>query len=524
MSDPQAVTAGSPISIGAVEAMILANGWAGPSHIERIRPLVKDGRQLIRSLVDQRIAPPECIAQFDLLIHIQAQLPEFQILKKLGAGGMGTVYLATHLETGNEVALKVISARLAGDSEFLGRFHRETEALMGLRHPHLANIIARGHTGQTHYLAMDHINGPSLSAMLKEYRALPEDYALRLLRQVAECLNYVSTSAGLVHRDIKPENILVQRVSTSGDLFPIDDEAKLIDFGLVKSADDDEHLTQTGMTIGTPLYMSPEQVRGEKLDCRSDIYGLGATLYHLITGSPPFKGTSPGTIMSSHLTDPVPDPGSLVPSLSAETRRLVTISMSKKVDDRFRSFDAMIKACDAALAVVAERSGGSIKLLRKPLVIHNSKKVAPTGGAGPSNPAAPTGSGAKRSVSERIQLKDAERKQAKVAGQFDGAEGSAKPGSHPSVPTNHVGTSTHAPSDAAAGGVATDALVKAHSDRIRKRQELPKAKVEEADLSQSAVFAEDSASQTGTGPLPWIFLSLAIAVSIGYIIYRLRSG
>src|SRR5690606_34601008 len=119
---------------------------------------------------------------------------------------------------------------------FLNRFHRETQALIGLSHPHLANIIESGSTGQTHYLAMDCVKGPSLAAMLKEYRALPEDYVLRVMRQVAECLQYVSTTAGLVHRDIKPENILIQRQEGVSDLFPESDEAKLIDFGLVKNA------------------------------------------------------------------------------------------------------------------------------------------------------------------------------------------------------------------------------------------------------------------------------------------------
>ncbi len=515
-------TVPTPISLATVEGMVLANGWAGAAHLDRLRPLMKDGRQLMKALVDQHIAPPESLAQFDLLLHLQNQLREFSILKKLGAGGMGTVYLATQHTTGGEVAIKVISARLAGDSEFLGRFHRETQALIGLHHPHLANIIASGSAGATHYLAMDHINGPSLAALLKEYRALPDDYVLRLMRQVTDCLQYVYSSAGLVHRDIKPENILVQRNPLTTELFPSDDEAKLIDFGLVKSANDDEHLTQTGMTIGTPLYMSPEQVRGEKLDCRSDIYGLGATIYHLLTGSPPFKGTSPGAIMSAHLTDPVPDPGNLVPSLSLATRRLVTTAMAKKATDRFLNFDALLKAFDAAVSELSERGGGAIKLLRKPLVIQNKRPPGTTSGS-PANVAKKatpvalpdiSSTEPDNAVGERIQRKNAERK-ARESGRLSlgGENGIAHAGAH----------AAHAPSPSSP---VTDALVKVHTDRAKRgKKTLPKAPlIAEPDLSRSAAFAEETATQSGTGALPWIFLSAAVAIAVGYLIYWFRGG
>jgi serine/threonine protein kinase len=346
-------------------------------------------------------------------------------------------------------------------------------------------------------------------------------------------LNYVYVKAGLVHRDIKPENILIQRFEGVTDLFPESDEAKLIDFGLVKSANDDEHLTQTGMTIGTPLYMSPEQVRGDKLDCRSDIYGLGATIFHLLTGSPPFKGTSPGAIMSAHLTDPVPDPGELVPSLSAETRRLVTTAMAKKESDRYLNFDAFVKACDSAINVASERSGGALKLLRKPLVINKKATAKPSPAPIPAKPevvalpdissSAPPQSD-DDDLSERIQRKNAELKQKKNPGTAK----AEKPGSHRALPVENstpgTGTASHAPTSASAENMATDALIKAQTDRIRKKKELPKTPiVPEVDLSRSAVFVEDSERSGGTGIFPWIFLALAIGLAIAYLVYRLRA-
>jgi serine/threonine-protein kinase len=540
--------------MAAVMGIILANGWASQAQLDRLKGVATESKQLIRALIEQNIMPVDAAGQLDLLVQQQAQLPNFRLLKKLGAGGMGTVYLAEHLASGGQVALKVISSRLVGDTEFLNRFHRETKALVGLRHPHLANIIESGTQGTTHYLAMENVNGPSLAGMLKEYRALPEHYVLNLVHQLADALNYVYQKAGLVHRDIKPENVLVERVPNAQELFPETDQAKLIDFGLVKTTNDDEHLTQTGMTIGTPLYMSPEQVRGEKLDCRSDIYGLGATTFHLLTGMPPFRGSSPGAIMSAHLTQPTPDPGTLVPGLSPQVRRLVMTAMAKGTEERYVTFDALMKACSECLEQAREKHGGSIKLLRKPLVIHNKKPaLAGHDGAAPAAPVQP--------ASERIQRKHAEKKLVDV--DLPDIAGAAHPAAHASVreqaqgqpaassqrapaaaPARQPGTAPsarvpassgrgpaakgaagHQPSDGPAGGTATDALVRAHTDKIRGKRELPKTPPAPApDLSHSAAFAEDPRDSAGTGLVPWLILGFAVIIAVAYGIWRVRGG
>ena len=369
--------------LDSAAAIMLANNWVTKPQLDHIRmrvinakdPVPSAGRSLLAQfLLDNRLLPRDQIGDLDALVRTQLTLPEFQLTKKIGAGGMGTVFLAIHKASQRQVALKTMNARLADDKDFIERFHREARALEKVRNEHIAEIIACGETEGTCWLAMEYIEGPSLMSLLKEHRVLPEHYALNLTRQIAEGLGHVWTTARLIHRDIKPENVLVIRHRLGDELFPCTDIAKLIDFGLVKSNNEDDRLTQTGMTIGTPLYMSPEQVRGESLDCRSDIYGVGATLYHLLTGHTPFSGSSPGAIMSAHLTETVPDPGDRVPSLSKLTRQLVMTAMAKNTEKRYTTFEALIAACNEALSAIDHKSGSMPRLLRKPMVLKNPVK------------------------------------------------------------------------------------------------------------------------------------------------------
>jgi serine/threonine protein kinase len=372
----------------AFAELVLLNGWAPRTHLNTAREqlialgkqgLLKDPRGLGRYLVEHGVLNSDQMADLDAILKQQLNFPDYQLMKKLGAGGMGTVFLAKHTESQQILAIKTIISRLKEDPDFIGRFHRESKVLAGLDHPHIAKVLDSGDSGDTCYMTMEYVQGPSLAKLLKDHQVLPERYVLRIIKQVAEGLSYVYQAAQLVHRDIKPENILISRNPLSTEPFPADDEAKLIDFGLVKPVHDDEHLTQTGMTIGTPLYMSPEQIRGEKIDCRSDIYGLGSTMYHLLTGTTPFIGTSPGAIMSAHLTQPVPDPTQRVPGLHHLTKELVMMAMAKKSDQRFLSFEAFLKAIGQAMAELGERNGSGPKLLRKPLVLKGpTRKPAPT--------------------------------------------------------------------------------------------------------------------------------------------------
>jgi serine/threonine protein kinase len=525
-------------SLDSAERIVVKSGLATPAQATRARALIPSGTsdtaqvaKFLRTLQDQNILTGEGAHQVEVMLRQQELLPGFRLLRKLGAGGMGIVYLATHLKSGEEIALKVVSSRLADDNDFVNRFQRETHALANLRHPYLANIIESGTCGQTHYLAMEYINGPSLASLLKEYKALPEPYVLRIIRQIGESLAYVNRESGLVHRDVKPENILIHRVDTSGDLFPENDIAKLIDFGLVKTTNDDEHLTQTGMTIGTPLYMSPEQVRGEKLDCRSDVYGLGATMFHLLTGMAPFRASSPGAIMSAHLTEPVPDPGDLVPSLCPLTRKLVKTALSKSQDDRFRSFDALIKACDEAIEEVQEKNGANLRLLRKPLVIKKApaKKVAPSGDTTGARVLSvdedlmPTGH-KPEAISNRIARKHETAKRSE-SGRHEQQQHQL-----PALTTRETRKPASAPSRP-----ATEALVNIQTEAMRRKTEAvrqktghppaPPADQDSANklqsLKNSAAFSQDAADPVGIGVAPWAVIGITVACAIGFVVYIL---
>jgi serine/threonine protein kinase len=360
------------VQFDQAKAILAQSGWFSDAMAARATSAVAQavampGVRLSRYLTDQGVLTSEQAAELECVLDHQGHFPTFRLLRKLGAGGMGTVFLADRIADGRRVALKTLNPRLADEGDFVSRFEREAQALAGLRHPHVAQVVDSGGSSGHLFIALEFIDGPSLMAMVKDYRRLPEPYALRVVRQVADGLHHVWTAAGLVHRDIKPENILVLRNRSGTDLFSDQDVAKLIDFGLVKPTEGDDErvrLTQTGMTIGTPLYMSPEQIRGETLDCRSDIYALGATLYHMLTGTVPFAGTSPGAIMSAHLTEPVPDPGTVVPELSAACRELVRTCLAKKPADRFADHMAFARALDKVAA-----GGGSttVRFLKKPL-------------------------------------------------------------------------------------------------------------------------------------------------------------
>ncbi len=233
----------------------------------------------------------------ELLDRLKTALADrYAVQEEIGAGGMATVYLAEDLKLHRKVALKVLRPELAAA---LGpeRFLREIEIAAKLHHPHILPLHDSGEVDGFLYYVMPYVEGESLRDRLNREKQLPLDDALQFAREVADALSYAH-SHDVVHRDIKPENILLEA-----------GHAVIADFGIARAvtAAGGERLTETGVSIGTPHYMSPEQAAGsEELDGRSDVYSLGCVLYEMLGGSPPFVGTTAQEILTRHATDPVP--------------------------------------------------------------------------------------------------------------------------------------------------------------------------------------------------------------------------
>ncbi len=271
------------------------------------------------------------------------EIAGFEIISKLGQGGMGAVFKARQKSLDRIVALKILPKSIANDGHFIERFQREARASAKLNHPNIVQGINVGKDPATGlwYFAMEYIEGPSLRQLLEEKSVLPEAEALGYVRAVCRALELVHTN-NMVHRDIKPDNILI---GTDG-------EARLADLGLAKQLNDDVSLTQSGEAVGTPFYMAPEQVRGENKTCdiRTDLYALGATLYHLVTGKPPFNGPTGAVVMSKHLTDPAPKANKANPAVSDGCSKLIEKMMQKKPEQRQQTPVQVIQQIDKVLA------------------------------------------------------------------------------------------------------------------------------------------------------------------------------
>ncbi|HTY40524.1 MAG TPA: serine/threonine-protein kinase [Thermoanaerobaculia bacterium] len=255
----------------------------------------------------------------------------YDVLEVLGTGGMGKVYKARNVTLERVVALKTLAAQFSTDDAFVQRFLKEARAAARLNHPNIVQIYDFGCEEGVYFLAMEYVDGPSLRKLLGHARLAERD-AVLLIRHAVAALA-VAHAQGLVHRDIKPDNLMLTAKR---------DRLKLVDLGIAKRIDEDQGLTQTGQAVGTPQYISPEQIRGVKhIDARADIYSLGATFFQLVTGHAPFEGTSGALIMSMHLTHPLPDPRTYVPELSIGVCRVLRKMMAKDRDERYRDVQAL---------------------------------------------------------------------------------------------------------------------------------------------------------------------------------------
>ncbi len=262
------------------------------------------------------------------------QIPGFQIMQRIGAGAMASVYKAKQLSLDRIVAIKILPKRLSEDPEFVARFYKEGRAAAKLNHNNIVQAIDVGEYAGYHYFVMEFVDGKTVYDILAERRVYSEKDALSVIIQIARALEHAH-ARGFIHRDVKPKNIMITR----------DGNAKLADMGLAREAGDEAAAeAEKGRAYGTPYYISPEQVRGVKdVDFRADIYSLGATLYHMITGRVPFDGTTPGQIMQKHLKEPLVPPDHLNPNISTGLGEVVERAMAKDRNKRYASTTDMLQ-------------------------------------------------------------------------------------------------------------------------------------------------------------------------------------
>ena len=259
----------------------------------------------------------------------EALAAEYEIIEELGRGGMAMVYRARDRQLEREVAVKVLPFSLAFDAEFVERFQREARTAAQLEHPNIIPIYRVGRAGRVIYFVMKFLRGGSLSTVLGERKRLSPPEIRRLLIEAGSALGYAA-QRGIVHRDIKPDNIMFDEFG----------QCMLTDFGIAKAASG-QRLTGTGMSIGTPHYMSPEQARAQAIDGRSDIYSLGVVAYQALTGTVPYDGEDSFSIGYKHITEPIPTPQ----LITADERRLFEVikrMLMKDPNDRFQSCEELV--------------------------------------------------------------------------------------------------------------------------------------------------------------------------------------
>lgn len=255
----------------------------------------------------------------------------YTILRVLGAGGMGQVYLATHPRLPRDEALKVLPRDLTANPEYRGRFVREAELAAGLSHPHIVGIHDRGEQDGQFWISMDHVAGTDVGQLLRSQfpGGMPVDQVVPIIAAVASALDYAH-HRGLLHRDVKPANILLSNIDGQAP------RAFLADFGIARRIDDSTGLTATNMTVGTAAYAAPEQLKAQAIDGRADQYALACTAFHMLTGAPPYNHSNPAVVITRHVTSPPPPIGACRPEL-AGLDSVFAKAMAKEPSHRFAS-------------------------------------------------------------------------------------------------------------------------------------------------------------------------------------------
>ncbi|WP_431954805.1 protein kinase domain-containing protein [Nocardia lijiangensis] len=268
----------------------------------------------------------------------------YTVERVLGAGGTGSVYAARHPHLPRSVALKVLHPALTQDDCVRARFESEADHAARLDHPNIVTVYDRGRAGDRLWIAMQLVPGSDVAHLVRSGPVAPQR-AVRIVAAVATALDYAH-AAGVYHRDVNPSNILLGDPAHPGEL----ERVLLADFGIAKALDDTVHLTASGTLVATLRYAAPEQIDGRPIDHRTDQYSLGCTLFHLLTGRPPYPGPSSAAIMNGHLNAPVPRPSGVIPGLPRAFDQVIARAMAKKPADRYPNCTALASAARSALA------------------------------------------------------------------------------------------------------------------------------------------------------------------------------
>ena len=315
---------------------VVDKGMVTADELQHCMEILRQGtdaghRSLLDVLVAERILTANQATRARKAVEAdrpRQEIPGYKLLGKLGAGAMAAVFKARQLSLDRIVAIKVLPKRLSENPDYVARFYEEGKAAAKLNHANIVQAFDVGEGGGYHYFVMEYVEGHTVYDEMSDGKVFGEDEALEIIIQIAEALEHAHTR-GLIHRDVKPKNIMLTPNGT----------AKLADMGLAREATDIETAQrERGRAFGTPYYISPEQIRGKvDVDFRADIYGLGATFYHMVTGRVPFEGDSPAAVMHKHLKDPLLPPDHLNTDLSAGVGEVIEVMMSKNASHRYAS-------------------------------------------------------------------------------------------------------------------------------------------------------------------------------------------
>ena len=317
--------------------LVIDQGLATSDEVKHCKTMTRtegeepSDKSLAHVLVDREFITKRQLARLREAIEAERsgnKISGYKILGKLGAGAMATVYKAKQISLDRMVAIKKLPEKFSQNPQFIERFFAEGRAAASLNHPNIVQAFDVGNEGDIYYFVMEYVDGRTVHEDIVEHKRFKEKQAVEIIIQVAEALEHAHNQ-GLIHRDVKPKNIMITKEGV----------VKLADMGLARAISDVEAAeAEAGRAFGTPYYISPEQIRGEKeIGPPADIYSLGTTLYHMVTGAVPFEGKSPSAVMHKHLKSELIPPDHVNPKLSAGISEVIEMMMAKKVKHRYQN-------------------------------------------------------------------------------------------------------------------------------------------------------------------------------------------